>query len=93
MIGYLQGTLVQKRPPWLILDVGGVGYELEAPMSTFYDLPEVGSRLTLVTHLLVREDAHVLYAFSSESERELFRSLLKVSPGSARASPSVSCPA
>jgi Holliday junction DNA helicase RuvA len=84
MIGYLKGTLVNKRPPWLILDVGGVGYELEAPMSTFYGLPEVGSGLTLVTHLLVREDAHVLYAFSSEAERELFRNLLKVSGIGAR---------
>jgi Holliday junction DNA helicase RuvA len=84
MIGYLKGTLVQKRPPWLTLDVGGVGYELEAPMSTFYELPEIGAGLTLVTHLLVREDAHVLYAFSSERERELFRSLLKVSGIGAR---------
>lgn len=84
MIGYLKGTLMHKRPPWLTLDVGGVGYELEAPMSTFYALPDVGSGLTLVTHLLVREDAHVLYAFSSESERELFRNLLKVSGIGAR---------
>lgn len=84
MIGYLKGTLVHKRPPRLTLDVGGVGYELEAPMSTFYDLPEIGSGLTLVTHLLVREDAHVLYAFSNEAERELFRSLLKVSGIGAR---------
>ncbi len=84
MIGYLKGTLVAKRPPWLTLDVGGVGYEIEAPMSTFYQLPEPGRSLTLVTHLLVREDAHVLYGFSSESERSLFRSLLKVSGVGAR---------
>lgn len=79
MIGFLKGKLVTKRPPWLTLDVGGVGYELEAPMSTFYHLPEIGTSLTLVTHLHVREDAHVLYGFSSDAERVLFRSLLKVS--------------
>ena len=84
MIGYLKGTLVAKRPPWLTLDVGGVGYEIEAPMSTFYQLPEVGARLTLVTHLHVREDAHVLFGFSSEAERALFRSLLKVAGIGAR---------
>jgi holliday junction DNA helicase RuvA len=79
MIGYLKGTLVKKRPPWLTLDVGGVGYDLEAPMSTFYSLPDIGAPLTLVTHLAVREDAHLLYAFATESERSLFRNLLKVS--------------
>jgi Holliday junction DNA helicase RuvA len=79
VIGFLKGKLVGKRPPWLTLDVGGVGYELEAPMSTFYHLPEIGTSLTLVTHMHVREDAHVLYGFSSEGERALFRSLLKVS--------------
>ena len=84
MIGFLKGTLAAKRPPWLTLDVAGVGYELEAPMSTFYQLPDVGSPATLVTHLLVRDDAHVLYGFSSEPERELFRSLLKVSGIGAR---------
>ncbi len=84
MIGFLRGTLAAKRPPWLTLDVAGVGYELEAPMSTFYQLPDVGSPATLVTHLLVRDDAHVLYGFSSEPERELFRSLLKVSGIGAR---------
>ena len=67
-----------------MLDVGGVGYELEAPMSTFYELPKVGSPLTLVTHLVVREDAHLLYGFSTEAERALFRSLLKVSNIGAR---------
>ena len=84
MIGYLRGTLITKRPPSLTLDVGGVGYELEAPMSTFYRLPEIGQPLTLVTHLLVRDDAHVLYGFSTEAERALFRSLLKVSGVGAR---------
>jgi Holliday junction DNA helicase RuvA len=79
MIGSLTGVLASKQPPWLMLEVAGVGYELEAPMSTFYELPEVGSRLTLVTHLVVREDAHLLYGFMSETERRLFRELLKVS--------------
>jgi Holliday junction DNA helicase RuvA len=84
MIGFLKGILVSKQPPQLTLDVGGVGYEIEAPMSTFYDLPEPGESLHLVTHLLVREDAHVLYGFASEEERALFRSLLKVSGVGAR---------
>jgi holliday junction DNA helicase RuvA len=84
VIGFLRGTLVGKRPPSLTLEVAGVGYEVDAPMSTFYRLPDVGQPLTLVTHLLVREDAHVLYGFSSESERALFRSLLKVSGVGAR---------
>jgi len=84
VIGFLKGTLVSKRPPQLTLDVGGVGYELEAPMSTFYRLPESGEPLTLVTHLLVREDAHVLYGFATEAERALFRNLLKVSGVGAR---------
>lgn len=84
MIGYLQGVLAAKRPPWLTLEVAGVGYELEAPMSTFYQLPKVGANLKLVTHLLVRDDAHILYGFSSEAERALFRSLLKVSGVGAR---------
>ncbi|MCW8905818.1 MAG: Holliday junction branch migration protein RuvA [Sedimenticola sp.] len=78
MIGRLRGELVSKHPPFLMVDVGGVGYELEAPMSTFYDLPLQGE-VTLFTHLAVREDAHILYGFSSESERSLFRTLLKVS--------------
>jgi len=84
VIGFLKGTLAAKRPPWLSMDVAGVGYELEAPMSTFYQLPKIGAPLTLVTHLLVREDAHVLYGFSTESERALFRNLLKVSGVGAR---------
>ncbi len=79
MIGFLRGTLITKRPPSVTLEVGGVGYELEAPMSTFYRLPDAGQPLSLVTHLVVREDAHILYGFFTEAERALFRSLLKVS--------------
>jgi Holliday junction DNA helicase RuvA len=79
MIGRLRGEIVYKRPPQLMLEVGGVGYEVEAPMSTFYALPEVGASATLLTHLSVREDAHVLYGFAKEGERELFRALLRVS--------------
>lgn len=78
MIGRLTGTLVRKEPPSLLLDVGGVGYELEAPMSTFYDLPASGENVVLFTHLVVREDAHLLYGFTRESQRQLFRNLLKV---------------
>lgn len=84
MIGFLKGTLVSKRPPELTLDVAGVGYELEAPMSTFYRLPEAGEPLTLLTHLMVRDDAHLLYGFATEAERSLFRNLLKVSGVGAR---------
>jgi Holliday junction DNA helicase RuvA len=79
MIGFLRGTLIAKRPPVLTLDVGGVGYELEAPMSTFYRLPDTGQTLSLVTHLVVREDAHILFGFFTEAERALFRELLRIS--------------
>ena len=79
MIGSLRGTLTGKRPPWLTLDVGGVGYEIEAPMSTFYRLPDVGREVTLLTHLVVREDAHLLFGFFADGERALFRNLLKIS--------------
>jgi Holliday junction DNA helicase RuvA len=78
MIGRLRGVLLEKRAPFLLLDVQGVGYELEAPMSTFYVLPEMGAEVTLYTHLVVRDDAHLLYAFASEKERGLFRSLIRV---------------
>jgi Holliday junction DNA helicase RuvA len=78
MIGLLRGVLLQKEPPALLLEAGGVGYEVEAPMTTFYDLPAVGQSVTLYTHLVVREDAHLLYGFSRESQRRLFRGLLKV---------------
>jgi Holliday junction DNA helicase RuvA len=79
MIGTLAGVLAFKAPPHLLLEVGGVGYEIEAPMSTFYTLPPVGERTRLLTHLVVREDAHILYGFASVEERTLFRNLLKVS--------------
>jgi Holliday junction DNA helicase RuvA len=79
MIGSLSGVLAFRSPPHLLLEVAGVGYELEAPMSTFYGLPAVGERARLLTHLVVREDAHVLYGFATLQERSLFRSLLKVS--------------
>jgi Holliday junction DNA helicase RuvA len=78
MIGRLRGTLLEKQPPLLLLDVGGVGYEVEAPMGTFYQLPEIGATVTLHTHLVVREDAHLLFGFATESERRLFRTLIKV---------------
>jgi Holliday junction DNA helicase RuvA len=78
MIGWLRGTLIAKEPPALLVDVGGVGYELEAPMTTIYDLPAVGQTVTLHTHLVVREDAHLLFGFARESQRRLFRDLLKV---------------
>jgi len=79
MIGFLRGKLAAKHPPQLVVDVHGVGYELEAPMSTFYELPRVGEELTLLTHLVVREDAQMLYGFASEPERQLFRHLLRIS--------------
>lgn len=79
MYAFLRGKLALKQPPTLIVDVGGVGYELEAPMSTFYGLPAAGEPVALFTHLVVREDAHILFGFGSEGERRLFRSLLKVS--------------
>jgi holliday junction DNA helicase RuvA len=84
MIGQLRGQLLAKHPPQLLLDVNGVGYELEAPMSTFYDLPALGETVTLVTHFAVREDAQVLYGFIREQDRALFRALLKVTGVGAR---------
>ncbi len=78
MIGFLRGVLSVKQPPSLLLDVGGVGYEVSAPMSTFYQLPDVGTQVMIFTHLIVREDAHALYGFASEAERGLFRALIKV---------------
>ena len=79
MIGSVRGRIASKTPPQLRVDVGGIGYELEAPMSTFFHLPGVGEEVALLTHLVVREDAHILYAFGTEAERRLFRSLIKVS--------------
>lgn len=78
MIGRLQGKIISKQPPQLLIDVHGVGYEVDAPMSTFYQLPETGSEIVLHTHLVVREDAQLLYGFASEAERSLFRSLIKI---------------
>lgn len=78
MIGFLRGKLVSKSPPQLVIDVNGVGYEVEAPMTTFYDLPALGDDLKLFTHLVVREDAHILFAFSTENDRLMFRTLIKV---------------
>jgi len=79
MIGRLKGTLVSKAPPWLLIDVHGVGYELEAPMSTFYELPELGREVSLFTHYAVKEDSAALYGFFREAERQLFRTIQKVS--------------
>jgi Holliday junction DNA helicase RuvA len=79
VIGFVRGKLVVKAPPHLTVDVGGVGYDIEAPMSTFYTLPALGSEVRLLTHLVVREDAHILYGFGTQEERGLFRNLLKVS--------------
>lgn len=79
MISRLRGTLLEKNPPHLLVDVQGLGYELEASMFSFYRLPEVGKEVILYTHLVVREDAHLLYAFSHEQERILFRGLIKIS--------------
>ncbi|MEK7989991.1 MAG: Holliday junction branch migration protein RuvA [Thiotrichaceae bacterium] len=78
MIGRLRGEVLEKKPPYLLLDVNGVGYEIEAPMSTFYNLNEIGSTAQLYTHLSIRDDAHILFGFSSENERKLFRTLIKV---------------
>jgi len=78
MIGLLRGKLIGKQPPQLLLDVHGVGYEISAPMTTFYDLPAVGEEVVLYTHLAVRDDAHTLYGFARLSDRDLFRSLLRV---------------
>ena len=84
MIGRLRGMIAEKQPPLLLLEVNGVGYEVEAPMSTFYQLPETGQTVILHTHLVVREDAHLLFGFASEGERRLFRSLIKVNGVGAR---------
>jgi Holliday junction DNA helicase RuvA len=78
MIGRLRGSLIAKQPPWLVLEVGGVGYEIQAPMSTIFDLPETGKEVTLLTHYAVKEDTAALYGFLRESERVLFRALQKV---------------
>jgi len=84
VIGLLRGRLLARQPPSLLLDVQGVGYEVDAPMTTFYELPDVGAEVTLYTHLAVREDAHMLYGFLKLSDRNLFRTLLKVNGVGAR---------
>lgn len=84
MIGFLRGVLVAKQPPSLLVDVRGVGYEVDAPMSTFYSLPEPGAEVLLYTHLTIREDAHSLFGFITETERALFRTLIKVNGVGAR---------
>lgn len=84
MIGLLRGKILDKQPPQLLLDVNGVGYEIDAPMTTFYDLPDVGAEVMLFTHLAVREDAHTLYGFAKRTDRDLFRNLLRVNGVGAR---------
>ena len=89
MIGRLTGILVEKNPPQLLLDVQGVAYEVDVPMSTFYNLPAIGERIALFTHLVVRDDAHLLFGFSTEHERRAFRQLVKISGVGARTALSV----
>jgi Holliday junction DNA helicase RuvA len=84
VIGRIAGRLLTKHPPQILIDVQGVGYELDVPMSTLYQLPSTGADVALLTHLIVREDAHQLYGFATESERALFRKLLKISGIGAR---------
>jgi holliday junction DNA helicase RuvA len=84
MIGRLTGTLAEKAPPHILVDVGGVGYEVDVPMSTFYNLPALGAKVTLLTHFVVREDAQLLYGFLTAEERGTFRQLLKISGVGAR---------
>lgn len=84
MIGRLSGTLLEKNPPSVLVDVGGVAYEVDVPMSTFYNLGAVGERVTLLTHLVVREDAQLLYGFGSAAERNAFRELIRISGVGAR---------
>ena len=84
MIGRITGILIEKNPPQITVDVGGIGYEIEVPMSTFYNLPAAGDKVSLHTHLVVREDAHCLYGFGTEGERATFRQLVKISGVGAR---------
>mgnify|MGYP003609519614 FL=1 len=79
MIGRLQGTLAEKNPPQVLVDCNGVGYEVDVPMSTFYNLPALGDKVSLLTHFVVREDAQILYGFATAAEREAFRQLIKIS--------------
>ena len=89
MIGRLSGILLEKNPPQLLLDCNGVGYEVDVPMSTFYNLPSVGEKIVLLTHLAVREDAHLLYGFGTVEERNVFKQLIKISGIGARTALSV----
>ncbi|ARO86788.1 Holliday junction branch migration protein RuvA [Nitrosospira lacus] len=84
MIGRIKGLLVEKLPPLVLVDVQGVGYEIDVPMSTFYNLPAIGAQITLHTHLVVREDVHLLFGFATEAERQAFRQLVKISGVGAR---------
>jgi len=86
MIGRISGSLLEKHPPLVLVDVQGVGYEINVPMSTFCQLPAIGEKLTLQTHLIVREDAHILFGFATEGERALFRQLTKITGIGARTS-------
>jgi len=89
MIGRIHGKLVEKHPPQIVVDVGGIGYEVDVPMSTFYNLPATGAEVALYTHLAVREDAHQLFGFGTEAERHAFRQLLRISGIGARTALSV----
>jgi holliday junction DNA helicase RuvA len=84
VIGRLSGKLIGKHPPQVLVDIGGIAYELDVPMSTFYGLPAAGENVTLFTHLVVREDAHTLYGFGSQDERAAFRQLIRISGIGAR---------
>lgn len=89
MIGRIAGTLIEKNPPQLLVDCAGVGYEIDVPMSTFYNLPALGDRVVLLTHLAIREDAHVLFGFGTAEERFTFRQLIKISGVGARTALSI----
>ncbi|MBC3885506.1 Holliday junction branch migration protein RuvA [Undibacterium griseum] len=89
MIGRIAGTLIEKNPPQLLIDCQGVGYEVDVPMSTFYNLPTLGEKVVLLTHLAIREDAHVLFGFGSAEERATFRQLIKISGVGARTALSI----
>lgn len=84
MIGRITGVLLEKSPPLVLVDIQGLGYEIDVPMSTFYNLPAIGARITLHTHLVVREDVHLLFGFATEGERQAFRQLVKISGVGAR---------
>ena len=89
MIGRISGKLIEKNPPQILVDVGGVGYEIDVPMSTFYNLPEIGGQVVLLTHFVVREDAQLLYGFLTAAERSVFRMLIKISGIGARTALSI----